>query len=114
MTDSPKNSPSKGKKVRGIPFTSETGKAYQKSSSTARMARCKLRADLLLENRVRVREIFNEAIETLDADKLEFATKALTFLGVDFRASPEFVQKLDVEEKTKTDITINYLCKNGN
>ena len=78
------------------------------------MARCKLRADLLLENRGRVREIFNEAIATLDADKLEFATKALTFLGVDFRSSPEFVQKLDVEEKTKTDITINYIAKKGN
>ena len=50
----------------------------------------------------------------MDADKLEFATNALTFLGVDFRASPEFVQKLDVEEKTKTDITINYIAKNGN
>ena len=44
------------------------------------MARCKLRADLLLENRGRIREIFNEAVATLDADKLDFATKALTFL----------------------------------
>lgn len=113
MTDSPKNSPSKAKKVRGVPFTSESGKVYQKASSTARMARCKLRADLLLENRGRIREIFNSAVETLDADKLDFATKALTFLGVDFRASPEFVQKLDVEEKTTTDITINYLSKKG-
>lgn len=71
------------------------------------MARCKLRADLLLENRGRVREIFNEAIATLDADKLEFATKALTFLGVDFRASPEFVQKLDVDASEKVDHTLN-------
>lgn len=71
------------------------------------MARCKLRADLLLENRGRVREIFNEAIETLDSDKLEFATKALTFLGVDFRASPEFVQKLDVDASEKVDHSIN-------
>ena len=31
------------------------------------MARCKIRADLLIENRGRAREIFNEAIATLDA-----------------------------------------------
>lgn len=57
--------------------------------------------------------MMREAITNRDADLLEIVTKSVQLVGADFRASPEFVQKLDVEEKTKTDITINYFGKKG-
>lgn len=57
--------------------------------------------------------MMREAITNRDADLLEIVTKSVQLVGADFRASPEFVQKLDVEEKKKTDITINYFGKKG-
>lgn len=57
--------------------------------------------------------MMREAITNRDADLLDIVAKSVQLVGADFRASPEYVQKLDVDEKTKTDITINYLAKKG-
>ena len=95
-------------------FTSETAKLAQIKSAAARQKRAQLRDALIADNAEDLRAMMREAITNRDADLLEIVTKSVQLVGADFRASPEFVQKLDVEEKTKTDITINYLAKKGN
>lgn len=95
-------------------FTPETAKLAQIKSAAARQKRAQLRDALIVDNAEDLRAMMREAITNRDADLLEIVTKSVQLVGADFRASPEFVQKLDVEEKTKTDITINYLAKKGN
>ena len=94
-------------------FTPETAKLAQIKSAAARQKRAQLRDALIVDNAEDLRAMMREAITNRDADLLEIVTKSVQLVGADFRASPEFVQKLDVEEKTKTDITINYLAKKG-
>ena len=94
-------------------FTPETAKLAQIKSAQARQKRAQLRDALIADNADDLRAMMREAITNRDADLLEIVTKSVQLVGADFRASPEFVQKLDVEEKTKTDITINYLSKKG-
>ena len=95
-------------------FTPETAKLAQIKSAAARQKRAQLRDALIVDNAEDLRAMMREAITNRDADLLDIVTKSVQLVGADFRASPEFVQKLDVEEKTKTDITINYLAKKGN
>lgn len=102
----------KGKRTSAS-FTHKTAKLAQIKSAAARQKRAQLRDALIADNAEDLRAMMREAITNRDADLLEIVTKSVQLVGADFRASPEFVQKLDVEEKTKTDITINYLCKKG-
>lgn len=103
----------KGKRTSAS-FTHKTAKLAQIKSAAARQKRAQLRDALIADNAEDLRAMMREAITNRDADLLEIVTKSVQLVGADFRASPEFVQKLDVEEKTKTDITINYLAKKGN
>ena len=103
----------KGKRTSAS-FTHETAKLAQIKSAEARKKRAQLRDALIVDNAEDLRAMMREAITNRDTDLLEIVTKSVQLVGADFRASPEFVQKLDVEEKTKTDITINYLAKKGN
>ena len=102
----------KGKRTSAS-FTPKTAKLAQIKSAAARQKRAQLRDALIADNAEDLRAMMREAITNRDADLLEIVTKSVQLVGADFRASPEFVQKLDVEEKTKTDITINYLAKKG-
>lgn len=102
----------KGKRTSAS-FTHETAKLAQIKSAQARQKRAQLRDALIADNADDLRVMMREAITNRDADLLDIVTKSVQLVGADFRASPEFVQKLDVEEKTKTDITINYLAKKG-
>lgn len=102
----------KGKRTSAS-FTHKTAKLAQIKSAAARQKRAQLRDALIADNAEDLRAMMREAITNRDADLLEIVTKSVQLVGADFRASPEFVQKLDVEEKTKTDITINYLGKKG-
>ena len=103
----------KGKRTSAS-FTHETAKLAQIKSAAARQKRAQLRDALIVDNAEDLRAMMREAITNRDADLLEIVTKSVQLVGADFRSSPEFVQKLDVDEKTKTDITINYLAKKGN
>ena len=102
----------KGKRTSAS-FTHKTAKLAQIKSAAARQKRAQLRDALIADNAEDLRAMMREAITNRDADLLEIVTKSVQLVGADFRASPEFVQKLDVEEKTKTDITINYFGKKG-
>lgn len=102
----------KGKRTSAS-FTHETAKLAQIKSAQARQKRAQLRDALIADNAEDLRAMMREAITNRDADLLDIVTKSVQLVGADFRASPEFIQKLDVEEKTKTDITINYLAKKG-
>lgn len=102
----------KGKRTSAS-FTHKTAKLAQIKSAAARKKRAQLRDALIADNADDLRAMMREAITNRDADLLEIVTKSVQLVGADFRASPEFVQKLDVEEKTKTDITINYFGKKG-
>lgn len=48
---------------------------------------------------------FSDAITNRDPDLIEFCTKAMTLVGLDFKSSPEMVQKIQVD--AKTDNTLN-------
>lgn len=73
----------------------------QLNGAAARAERCKMRYRMLRDNRDRVEELFAEGLAENDPQKVDLAIKAGNFLGVDFRASADFVQKSEVKEDVK-------------
>lgn len=78
----------------------------QLNGASARKFRCKLRYRLLRDNADRIGEIFSEALAECDPAKLKLATEAGLFLGMDFRASADYVQKSEVREDVKSETRV--------
>ena len=96
----------KGKRTSAS-FTHKTAKLAQIKSAAARQKRAQLRDALIADNAEDLRAMMREAITNRDADLLEIVTKSVQLVGADFRASPEFVQKLDVDATEKVDHALN-------
>ena len=88
-------------------FTPETAKLAQIKSAAARQKRAQLRDALIADNAEDLRAMMREAITNRDADLLEIVTKSVQLVGADFRASPEYVHKLDVDATEKVDHNLN-------
>ena len=85
----------------------------QLNGAAARKFRARMRYKLLRDNADRIQEIFAEALEERDPSKMKLATEAGLFLGMDFRASADFVQKSEVREESKVESRVITFTEAG-
>lgn len=110
------NSDSDGDKKRCVPnavkFTPMTAKQAQEASVRARNLRKQMRARLL---QVAIDEgidkTFAKALKQGDEDLLNLVEKASKLVGLDFAASEDAVQKMDIksENENKNDTTVRFV-----
>lgn len=94
-------------------FTHENARRMQLNGAAARKFRCRLRYRMLRDNAARIEELFSEALAEGDPAKLKMAADAGAFLGMDFRASADYVQKSEVREESRVESRVITFTETG-
>lgn len=85
----------------------------QLNGAAARKFRCRQRYRMLRDNADRIEELFSEALSECDPAKMRLALEAGQFLGMDFRASADYVQKSEVREESRVESRVITFTETG-